>query len=148
MTQIIVFTNPEDLSRVSILTPTGESSIDELIHLHIDTSKPYKIMDEHELPSDDYMYFEAWKLIENDIQVDIEKAKDIHRKNLRQQRIERFTALDIQFMRAIEENDIVAQQEIAAKKQKLRNIPSHTAISNATNTIQLRELTLDFLLTH
>jgi hypothetical protein len=51
-------------------------------------------------------------------------------------------------MRSIEKNDIVTQQEIAAKKQKLRNIPSHIAISDATNTTQLRELTLDFLLTH
>jgi hypothetical protein len=117
MPQVIVFTNPEDVCRVSILTPTGESSIDELIHLHVDTTKPYKIMDDKELPSDDYMYFEAWKLIKNEIQIDIEKAKDIHRRFLRQQRIERFTELDIQFMRSIEENNIVTQQEIAAKNK-------------------------------
>lgn len=146
MTQIIVFENPEDASRVFLLTPTGELSIDELIQRHVDIYKPYKIMDEGDLPQEDNIYFAAWQLINDNIVINLEKAKDIHRNMLRQQRTERFASLDVAFMRALEQGDTVKQQEIALQKQKLRDIPSHPAIYTVEDTTQLRALTLDFLL--
>lgn len=43
--------------------------------------------------------------------------------------------------------DTAQQQEVAAKKQVLRDITSHPAIAAAVSTAELRALTLDALLT-
>lgn len=146
MTKIIVYENPEDTTRVSILTPTGEVTIDELLQIYINTDKPYKIMEDNELPIEDSVYFGAWQLIDNNVVINMEKAKEIHRNILRQQRIERFASLDIAFMRALEQGDMLKQQDIALQKQKLRDIPFHVDITTAENTVKLRALTLDVLL--
>lgn len=147
MSYVIVFENPEDPNRISIMTPTGEVSTDELIRLKIDVTKPYKIMLNTELPYEDDVFFEAWKLVNDTIIIDLEKSKEIHRNILRRERIKLFSDLDIQFMRAIEQGDTVKQQEISTKKQKLRDLPSHSAIQSASTTAELRSLTLDFLMT-
>jgi len=146
MSYVIVFENPEDSNRISIMTPTGEVSIDELIRLQIDITKPYKIMLSSGLPYEDNVFFEAWKLINDTIIIDLEKSKEIHRNILRQERTKLFSDLDIQFMRAIEQGDTIKQQEISTKKQKLRDLPSHSAIQSASTTAELRSLTLDFLM--
>ena len=146
MSYVIVFENPEDSNRISIMTPTGEVSIDELIRLQIDITKPYKIMLSSGLPYEDNVFFEAWKLINDTIIIDLEKSKEIHRNILRQERTKLFSDLDIQFMRAIEQGDTIKQQEISTKKQKLRDLPSHSAIQSASTTAELHSLTLDFLM--
>lgn len=146
MSYVVVFENPEDSNRICIMTPTGEVSTDELIRLQIDITKPYKIMLNTELPYEDDVFFEAWKLINDTIIIDLEKSKEIHRNILRQERTKLFSDLDIQFMRAIEQGDTIKQQEISTKKQKLRDLPSHSAIQSASTTAELRSLTLDFLM--
>ena len=144
---VIVMSHPDDSSRVAIITPSGELPMDEIIQRQVDTTKPYKVMSSKDLPSQEDDYFEAWQLANDEIIVNVNKAKDIHRRMLRQQRTERFTSLDISFIRAIEQGDVSKQQEIAIIKQKLRDLPNHPAIEAATTTSELRLLTVDTLLT-
>jgi len=57
------------------------------------------------------------------INVNMNKARAIHLKEIRRVRNEELVALDVPFMRAIEAGDAEAQATIAAKKQALRDIP-------------------------
>tara|TARA_A100001388_G_C28713697_1_gene472603 strand:- start:214 stop:480 length:267 start_codon:yes stop_codon:yes gene_type:complete len=70
--------------------------------------------------------------------VDMAKAKELHRKNIRISRAEKFTELDVQFQRAIETNNTSEQASVAAKKQVLRDAPADSAIDAATTTDELK----------
>ena len=150
MQRVIVFANPDDPTRVSVMTPTGELPIEELIRRHIDTSKPYAVMAPSDLPVADDDFFEAWSLVAQDngsysVQVDITKARELHRKSLRFAREPLLQQLDVAFMRAVERGDTAEQQSIAARKQRLRDSPTDTRIEAAQTTAELRALTLDVL---
>lgn len=147
---VIVMESTTDPSRVAVMYPTGDLPIDELICRHVDTSRPYKVMRVEELPTIDFDFYDAWMLIPQEgggysLMVDMERAREVQRDRLRMERKPLLKALDIQFMRAVECANITVQQEIAMKKQVLRDIPNHPAIATATNTTILRALTLDVL---
>lgn len=148
--EVIVIENPEDASRVAVIYPTGEVPIEEIIIRQVDTTKPYIIMNNRDLPNEDNDFFDAWQLIkENNIykvKPNIRKARDIHRENLRVARKPYLEVLDIQFMRAIEQNNISEQNRITIQKQKLRDITIHPMIELANTCAELRKLTIDFLI--
>ena len=70
--------------------------------------------------------------------VDMAKAREIHKTNIRAARAEKFKELDIEFQRAIETNDTSTQASVAAKKQALRDAPADSAISSASDTDALK----------
>lgn len=78
--------------------------------------------------------------------INIEKAKEIKKNSIRQERLPLLSELDIEFMKAVELGDIQKQQEIATKKQELRDITKHEAISNASTVEELKQLNLNSLL--
>jgi hypothetical protein len=68
--------------------------------------------------------------------VDMAKAKELHRNNIRGARSLKFPDLDVEFNRAQETGaDTTA---IVAKKQALRDAPADSAIEAATTTDQLK----------
>ena len=88
----------------------------------------------------------AWQFEGVVVEVDMAKAREIHRDNLRQERSPRLGKLDTDWFRAAEISDTSAQAEIAAQKQKLRDITDDPRIDSATTPEELVELTLDALL--
>ena len=56
------------------------------------------------------------------IRINIDKAKAIKLDQLRADRAPKLAALDLAFMRAVEQGDLPAQASIAAEKQALRDI--------------------------
>ena len=70
--------------------------------------------------------------------VDMAKAKELHKNNIRYARGEKFAELDVQFQRAIETNNTSEQASIAAKKQALRDAPADSGIDAATTTDELK----------
>lgn len=70
------------------------------------------------------------------ITVDMTKAKEIHKDLVRQARVEKFTALDIEFQKAQESS--ADTSAIVAKKQALRDAPAASAITNASNVTELK----------
>ena len=56
------------------------------------------------------------------IRINIDKAKAIKLDQLRADRAPKLAALDLAFMRAVEQGDLLAQASIAAEKQALRDI--------------------------
>jgi hypothetical protein len=56
------------------------------------------------------------------IRINIDKAKAIKLDQLRAERAPKLAALDVAFMRAVEQGDTAAQASIAAQKQALRDV--------------------------
>jgi len=72
------------------------------------------------------------------IQVNINKAKDITKDRLRQERTPKLEALDVQFQRALESGSDTS--EIVTKKQALRDAPAQ--VDSMTTVEQLKAATL------
>jgi hypothetical protein len=56
------------------------------------------------------------------IRINIDKAKAIKLDQLRAERAPKLAALDLAFMRAVEQGDTAKQASIAAEKQALRDV--------------------------
>ena len=68
--------------------------------------------------------------------IDMSKAKDIHKKNIRDARAPKLTELDIEYQRATETS--ADTSAIVAKKQALRDAPAAAGISTALNETDLK----------
>ena len=72
------------------------------------------------------------------ITINLTKAKDIAKTNLRTERAPVLASLDVSFMRAVESGNTSLQTAIAEQKQELRDITSHTSITGASNVDSLK----------
>ena len=70
------------------------------------------------------------------IKVDMAKAKEVHKKNIRDARAPKLAALDVDFQRALETSSDTSL--IVANKQALRDAPAAAGISTATTTDELK----------
>ena len=68
--------------------------------------------------------------------IDMAKAKEIHKTNIRKARIPKLAELDIEYQRATETS--ANTSDIVAKKQALRDAPAASGISTAANTTELK----------
>jgi hypothetical protein len=75
------------------------------------------------------------------ITVDMTKAREIKRDMIRAERNPLLEKLDVEYMRAQEVGDTALQQEIAAKKQALRDATVDPAIDAATTPDELKAAT-------
>ena len=72
------------------------------------------------------------------ITIDMTKAKEIAKDNLRAERAPVLASLDVQFMRAVESGNTELQTATAAQKQALRDITAHESIVNAEDADTLK----------
>jgi len=75
------------------------------------------------------------------ITVDMTKAREIKRDMIRAERNPLLEKLDVEYMRAQEAGDTTLQQEIAAKKQALRDATVDPVIDAATTPDELKAAT-------
>ena len=68
--------------------------------------------------------------------VDMTKAREIHKDNIRIARTEKFKELDIEFQKALETG--ASTTDIVAKKQALRDAPADSGIASASDTDALK----------
>ena len=68
--------------------------------------------------------------------VDMAKAREIHKNNIRSARQPLLEALDIEFQKALETGSDTAS--IVSKKQALRDAPADSAIGSATTDAELK----------
>jgi hypothetical protein len=66
------------------------------------------------------------------IRINIDKAKAIKLDALRAERAPKLAALDVAFVRALEQGDTAAQARIAAEKQALRDVTKVTLPDDLT----------------
>ena len=72
------------------------------------------------------------------ININMDKARDIHRDRIRQARTKLFEVTDLAFMKAIETSDDLAKAQAVAVKQLLRDAPAASEIDAATNPDELK----------
>ena len=78
------------------------------------------------------------------ITINLDKAKNIQKNRWREARKPLLIQLDTEFMRAVESGDTVKQQQIAAKKQALRDV-TVTDLSTITTPEEIKNVWPDIL---
>jgi flagellar motor switch/type III secretory pathway protein FliN len=73
------------------------------------------------------------------LEINLEKALEIHKTKIREKRESVFKDLDIQFMKALEQGNTTLSAEIGAKKQALRDI-TDIDISNISTLDELKQI--------
>tara|TARA_R100000278_G_scaffold94489_1_gene72140 strand:- start:851 stop:1111 length:261 start_codon:yes stop_codon:yes gene_type:complete len=68
--------------------------------------------------------------------IDMAKAKELHKNNIRSARTEKLAELDVEFQRALEAS--ADTSAIVTKKQALRDAPADSAIDAATDEAALK----------
>ena len=68
--------------------------------------------------------------------IDMTKAKEIHKENIRAIREPLLSALDVEFQRALETS--ADTTSIVSKKKALRDAPANTAIDSAKTEAELK----------
>lgn len=121
-----------------------EDEIAKWTEEHRSTVDSHRPLDETEMPEDRY-FRDAWKHSEDKINVDMEKSRDIHRQVLRGLRKPLLEALDVEFIRAVEQFDDEEQALIRIKKQELRDITQHPGIVDAKTPEELKSFMPDSL---
>ncbi len=135
-----------------VVKPTSEY-IDAIIAKHGWKGTPYEAVSWEVVPNDyiteqtDRTFRHAWKhgggLKPN---VDMTKAKELHRSRLRDLRASVMEVLDVEYMRADEQGDSQEKKRIAARKQALRDITAHPEIEAATTPEELKVAALSLLI--
>lgn len=115
----IIYQNAE--GGVSVIIPTGEIPIEDVIAKDVPAGVEYSVVDVSDLPEDRY-FRKAWKISESGVEIDIKKAKNVQRDKWREARALKLVALDVDYIRAMEQEDTVRQSEITSKKHALRDV--------------------------
>lgn len=94
-------------------------------------------------PLPDRTYRDAWRDEGHCIGHDMTKARECHRRRLRAARASLLAALDVEYQRADEREDRPRKRQIAAEKQRLRDLPADPRIEAAATVEDLRHITVD-----
>lgn len=70
------------------------------------------------------------------IKINLDKAKEILKDRVRAERAPMLSSLDVEFMRAVEAGDTQKQQEIASKKQSLRDATKSVDLISSVDEIK------------
>ncbi len=158
---IFTYTHPETgILQVFYAAPKGHleeklgslSDADYRAHVEerLRDDLPAGVTDLREMPAawrplDDRTFRDAWRLNGDKCSVDMVRARDCHRGNLRRQRGPLLQALDVEALRGVEKMDSKVVADVAARKQKLRDAPAHPDIEAAATPDELKALTIDVL---
>ena len=129
-TKRIIWTEPS--GQVAVLYPI--EAIENCIK-DVPDGLSYHIVEDDDIPKNTF-FERAWKIVDGKIEMDIVKARDVHRENIRIARQEKLAELDIEFQRALESS--ADTSTIVAKKQALRDAPADSAIESATDEAGLK----------
>ena len=80
----------------------------------------------------------AWSLSGTVISEDLTKAKEIFKDKIREVRAPLLEAEDVTYMKALEADDASAKTASVTKKNNLRDAPSASAITNASDIAALK----------
>jgi len=123
--------------------PTIDALAEEIKRTGEDVAS-FRLLNDGELPTD-RTYRDAWVDTGKKVETDMAKAREIHLKNLRKLRAPLLKDLDMQWMRATGQGKKKEADEIEAKRQALRDMPTTLAsrIGNATTPEELKTVALE-----
>lgn len=82
----------------------------------------------------------TWETPDPVIDIDMEKAREVHRNQIRLIRKPKLDDLDVAYQRADEAGDTALKQIIATQKQALRDSPADPAIASAKTPEELKTI--------
>jgi len=129
-TKRIIWTEPN--GQVAVLYPI--EAIENCIK-DVPSGLDYFIIEEDDIPKNTF-FERAWKIVDGKIEMDITRAREVHRENIRRARLGKLMELDIEFQRALETS--ADTSAIVAKKKALRDAPSDSAIEAAKTEAELK----------
>jgi len=132
MSEVILY---EYEGGIAISTPAPNVNIKTVIARDIPQGCKYKVVDRAKLPYD-RTFRGAWTI---DCTVDMDKAKEIWIDQIRIVRNDRLKALDIEWMKAIENGENKEASDIAAVKQSLRDVTERADIHKCKTTASLKK---------
>lgn len=121
MSNLVAF--KQENGKLGVLLPVDTSlSIEEIAKRDLPKGTEYKIVDSVEVDNEffDCYYFD--KDSKNGALFDPDLAKDVWKNQWRKARIEKFKSLDIEFMKALEENNKKKLADISEQKVLLRDV--------------------------
>ena len=131
------FVYTDDNGMLIIVCPADKTdkTLDEIKTSNCPADKTVYTVESSKCPTD-RSFRDAWSFDGTNFGVNITKAKEIHKKNIRFARTEKLAELDIEFQKALEtSSDTTA---IVSKKQALRDAPADSAIGSATTDAELK----------
>ena len=130
---------------ISVMTPSSEAlqimTIEQIAEKDLPVGvSTYSIVEDSVVPTD-RSFRNSWVGVGigttgGTIIEDMSKAKELHKTNIRRARVDKLSALDIEYQRATETS--VDTSAIVAKKQALRDAPAASGIATASNTTELK----------
>ena len=130
---------------ISIMHPTPEAlqimTIEQIAEKDLPVGvTTYSIVEDSIIPTD-RSFRDSWVGVGigttgGTISEDMTKAKELHKTKIREARVDKLAALDIEYQRAIETS--ADTSAIVTKKQALRDAPAASGISTASNTTELK----------
>jgi hypothetical protein len=131
MTQVIIYTNKN--GNVSICTPTGELPIEDV--LAKDCPAHAEIVDASTLPEADNDFFDAWRLNNGVVSVDLESARAVQ--------LARFNANALQEAQKRQLNTLAGIANTGTDEAFIADLTAKRAlIAAASSTAALRAITL------
>ena len=131
----IVYTNSD--GTIAIVHPIG--SIENGLRAIPAGISTYTIVDDSIIPSD-RTFRSSWVQVgigtTATVSEDMTKAKELHKAKIREARVDKLAALDIEYQRATETS--ADTSAIVTKKQALRDAPAASGIATASNTTELK----------
>lgn len=122
--------------------PTTETLAGEIrraFEAHEAKPVSWRVIQERMVPTD-RTYRKSWTDIGGTIAFNMTKARDVHREIIRAARTKAMERLDVEYMAADEDGDISNKREIAARKQRLRDLPADPRIEAAQTIDDLRKV--------
>lgn len=111
-----------------VVCPAGKYTVEDCLP-SVPPMCEYLIIDDSQLTLDPY-FRDAWQLLGSVLSVNVEKANEIHKQNLRKLRASRLQKLDVDYMRAHESNDAEMMAIVAQQKQAFRDITEFPLIED------------------
>lgn len=134
----IIHNNSEGSFMITYPIANCGLSADEIIKQISPLDNKYTIVNQEEIPEDN-TYFDCWIYdSENEkIDINVEKAKESQKNNIRSIRNKLLVEEDVVFLKSLESGDTLGQNESSSRKQILRDLPE------IVNNVQITETTVD-----
>ena len=118
-------------------TPADECplTLEEIKTKDVPSDKTVYTINTVDLPTD-WHFRDSWTYDGSSFGINMTKAREIHRTEIRYARTEKLAELDIEFQKALETG--ASTTDIVAKKNALRDAPADSAIDSASDTAALK----------
>ena len=131
----IIYTDNDN--NVCIITPIDNSgkTIEQIKEQIVPSGKSADIISKDKIPNSPY-FLDAYDYASETFTLNMSKAREIHKKRIRQARTPKLAELDIEFQKALETS--ASTTDIVSKKQALRDAPADSAITSAKTETELK----------